>query len=152
MSKEELNYVTYKQVFEKAMKLWRKYAKEYRELIPRYEYLLRKMRESGVSPLRPVSVADLKEYPQIGLFEIRKEAEAEEFLLCLPENVLLYTVSFVTNAYVNSRVRRELKGRICDYTHQLRMSRCDYKTPLAMDPDLGRQNRRSRTPTRAPID
>lgn len=139
----------YSKLYAQAMRRWNDYGDEYRTLVPTYLELLKQKREENIKPLRKLCKTDLEEYPSIEFLELEDEAEAEDYLLELRENKLANLI-YEIDKFVDSRIRRILQGRICDYKQQIRLSKCD-ATPLAMDPDYGakhaskrRFNRRSR--------
>ena len=138
----------YSRLFGRAMALWGRYGTEYRTLIPTYEELLQEKRSEGIRPLWSINKGDLEEYPIIDFLELEEEEAAEEYLLELHENKLV-SLLYDIDHFADSYIRRLLRTTICDFRHQIRLSKSP-KTPLAMDPDYGLSHVRRNSPRNSP--
>ncbi len=130
----EITYSSSDQLVLKAIKLWERYAEEYRNLPRQYRRLLAEKKRLKIQPIRPINKRDMKEYPVISLLDISEERDAVEHILKMTAVELACVVRFIEIHYVDAPIRRTLRGRIRDYKSQISFSQ-SRKTPLAMSPD-----------------
>ncbi len=125
MGKKAL-YFSLQELQRKAMKAWRTYAEDYRNLMPTYQELLAKKRwlkenEKGYKsmPLRKINKPILDELPEIQFFDIVDEEEALDYICELEYGELNYLVVTIYST-INDRAYRTIKARITDYEHEIK--------------------------------
>lgn len=119
-------YFTPQELKAQAMKFWRIYAEDYRNVIPRYKALLKKRREMkksvyGCTKLRVNKVKKfiIDDFKKVPFFEIESEKDALEYLdeLTISQlNSLLYYI----DAAVHSCEYKTIKNRIIDFEKDVR--------------------------------
>lgn len=122
-----------RELLAEAMKLWRLNALQYRTLLLKYKMLERVKREEKIRPLRSLSKAKLREYPEIEFFRIIDRHEAEEYLLdmsCFEVEVLVKKI----RDYLRSPLKMTLESRVVDFEREIKNHGVRF-SPLAMNPD-----------------
>ena len=117
-----------------AMELWRRYGEDYRTKVIRYRFLLGAKRAFKLFPLRSISEADIKNYPQIPFLRIIWEDEAQAFLAGLPVHRLSALVDRIEYVVDFDYTYCSLTSRIQEYERQIR-HRNDKRCVYAMNPD-----------------
>lgn len=122
--------VPYGEIFDDTLKLWEKYSKEYREIVPEYQRLLEEKRKKNILPLNPIKRTAIGDFPNITLLRISDEEEAIEYMLNVREEYLR-DVRRKILSYIGSKLRADLIAKIGDYRYQIRRHDTP-KTALAM--------------------
>ena len=125
-------------LFERAYALWEKHRNDYDELIAEYQDLLQQKIDLGINPLEKIREGRFKEEaPNIGLFTLQYESEAEKYLNSLDTSGLLQTILDI-ETYLKSAIRVTLQGKIYDFKYQIKTYHRipDFRDNLcAMNPD-----------------
>ena len=138
MGKKARYYFTIQELQQKALKAWKTYAEEYRNLVPKYQSLLSKkrwlkMNERGYGnmPIRRLNKSVLEEFVQIPFFDIKSEKDAVDFVHGLEYGELNNFVATIYAA-LDDHSYRTIKSRISDYEHEIKYWK--YSRAFGYDP------------------
>ncbi len=107
------------QLIEEIMKKWSVYGLEHRTILQKYQELHEYRKVHNISPRTRLRKHLLATFPDIKFLDIETKKKAEEYLSNLSVVDMKGLLSEI-NCYINSPIRRELKGRIFDYEHDMK--------------------------------
>lgn len=123
---------------EKAMELWLKFSKKYRNLKPEYYLLLDKKRRLRIKPLDPLTKSVLNSLPEIPFLYIEDEAEAREYLKDHSRGELIYLNRSIV-LMVEGHSYKTIEARNCDFRWTIEHVD-DECRPFGIDPNYPHTN------------
>lgn len=110
---------SYEELFEEAMKEWRKYSEEYRTIKDTYKEKKEEKKALKLKPLQPISARIMSQFPKIAFLKIEDEKEAEDYLLGLTDREVKKLLTEI-QIWIDGAPRNTLLDRIALYNDQIR--------------------------------
>ena len=109
---------TKQELEEKAMKLWERYSKRYRDLIPTYQRLLEEKRQKKIKPLNKIRESTLNEVPSIAFLYIPTKKAAESWVKKTSSSALSITILEI-ELMVDDYPFNTIEAHIFDFKYEI---------------------------------